>query len=145
MKVLPTASLYDVLGDLIEDNALDVTTTTLSGNASDGLGYAVRTGTFASDDGSSLKLVLVNRDPTVAREVELSAMAGYVLIDGLILTADDALAESMQVASLILTPAQTSFSLPALSVMVLDFQAVPEPTLIALFPLAPVLLRRRRQ
>jgi hypothetical protein len=145
MTVLPTASLYDVLGDLIEENALEVTVTNLAGNSSDNISYSVRAGAFLSDDASMLRLMLVNRDPTLAHTTDLSTLAGYLLTEGLQLTGDDPLAESMQITSLGLTPGQSSFSLPALSVTVLSYHIVPEPTMTILLPLAGLALRRRRR
>ncbi len=145
MTVLPTASLYDVLGDMIEENALDATVTNLAGNSSDNISYSVRAGAFLSDDASILRLILVNRDPTLVRSVDLSTLANYSLANGLQLTGADPLAELMQVTSLGVTAAQTSFSLPALSVTVLSYQVVPEPSLVTLLPLAGLALRWRRR
>jgi len=141
MKVLPLAKVYDVLGDLVEDNALDVSAINLAGNASDDLSYSVRAGAFKSDDGSILRLFLINRDPSLLRNVDILAISGYSLFDITQLTASGALAESVDVNHLLFAAGQSSFALPSYSITVLEYHAVPEPAMLAVFPLL-ILLRR---
>ena len=99
--------------------------TTTSPASLDGEDYSIRGGAFRSADGSSLTLVLVNRDG-IAQEVDLLGLAGYMPIGAQLLTSTGPLGETIDIASLLAGP-NGSYSLPGLSIAIVQFQAVPEP------------------
>jgi hypothetical protein len=127
--VLPAAKLYEILGPLVLEEALEVTTT--SPASLDGEDYSVRGGAFRSADGSLLTLVLVNRDG-VPQEVELLGLAGYTPIGAQLLTSTGPLGETIDIGSLADSP-NGMYTLPGLSIAIVQLQAVPEPTSGSLF------------
>ncbi len=100
--------------------------TTTSPASLDGEDYSVRGGAFRSADGSLVTLVLVNRDG-LPQDVELLGLAGYAPIGAELLTSTGPLGETIDVASLAALP-NGMYTLPGLSIAIVQFQAVPEPT-----------------
>jgi hypothetical protein len=122
--VLPAAKLYEILGPVLLDEALAVTTT--SPASLDEETYSLRAGAFRSADGTSLTLVLVNRD-SVSHDAELSGLDGFTPIGAQLLTAAGPLAETIDIGAISAGP-NSAYTLPGLSVAIVQFQAVPEPT-----------------
>jgi hypothetical protein len=140
--VLPAAKLYEILGPLVLEESLEVTTT--SPASLDGEDYSVRGGAFRSVDGSLVTLVMVNRDG-LPEDVELLGLAGYALTGAQLLISTGPLGETIDVASLAALP-NGMYTLPGLSVAIVQYRAVPEPTsgkilLVASLTLATGLVR----
>ena len=134
--VLPAAKLYEILVPVVLDEALAVTTT--SPTSLDGEDYSIRGGAFRSEDESLLTLVLVNRDG-LSQDVDLLGLTGYVLTGAQLLTSTSPLGETIDVASLGVSP-NGSYMLPGLSIAIIHFQAVPEPTSGKIFLVASLTL-----
>ncbi|MEX2093261.1 MAG: hypothetical protein WD971_11320 [Pirellulales bacterium] len=144
--VLPAAKLYELLGPLVLDEALDVATS--SAASLDGEDYSIRGGAFRSADKSLLTVVLVNRD-SLPQDVDLLGLAGYSPISAQLLTSTGPLGETIDVAGLVALP-NGSYTLPGLSIAIVQFQAVPEPTsgsifCVSLLTLAAGFARRDRR
>jgi hypothetical protein len=142
--VMPAAKLYEILGPLVLDEAIAVTTT--SAASLDGESYSIRGGAFRTPDEALLTLVLVNRD-SLPHDVDLFGLAGYALSSAQLLTATSSLAEIINVSPLVTAP-NGAYSLPGLSIAIVQYHAVPEPTsrsivFLALLALSTGCWRRR--
>ena len=121
--VMPAAKLYEILGPLVLDEALAVTTT--SPASLDEETYSIRGGAFRSADGSVLTLILVNRD-SISHDLDVLGLTGYEVIASQLLTATGPLAETIDIGSLSALP-NGGYALPGLSIAIVQYQAVPEP------------------
>lgn len=145
MTILPAAQLYQQLTNLVLDESLATTTINLSGQASDDQAYSIRSAAYRSADSDQLLLMLVNRDPSLSKVVETPALTGYQLVSATMFSASGALSEQMLISQLTVMPDQTEFDLPALTVTLLTYTAIPEPnSLLALGTFAVVAFRIRR-
>ena len=143
--VMPAAKLYEILGPLVLDEALAVTT--MSPASLDNEDYSIRAGAFRSADDSMLTVVVVNRD-SLSHDVDLLGLGGYSLLNAQLLTAAGPLAETINVTPFISSP-NALYTLPGLSIAILQLQSVPEPAsgtmlFLALLGISAILARRNR-
>jgi hypothetical protein len=126
--VMPAAKLYEILGPVILEQALAVTTASPASIGDET--YSIRGGAFASADKSLVTLVIVNRD-SVSHDVDVLGLPGYDAMSGQLLTAAGPLAETVNFGSLASLP-NGGYTLPGLSIAILQYQAVPEPAAVVI-------------
>ena len=108
------------MNPLFLDNSYKVTSTSPVG--SDAIPYSVRTGAFASTDLTKVNVISVNRDKVNTIPLTVSGMTGYSLSNAKLLTA--ASLDSDVIIETTTTVVNGSYSMPAMSVLVLEYTQV---------------------
>jgi hypothetical protein len=115
---LATAQLYETLFPLLLDKSL--ATSSASPIGTDGNPYSIRGSAFASNDLSSVNLLVVNRDKTATHTVQLSGLGGYTRDQARLFFAASLTSDNFTIAS---TAPNGSghFTLPPMSVLVVEY------------------------
>ncbi len=116
---LPVPRIYESLTNHVLQNAISAVTTSPAG--SDGHLYSVGAGAFASTDGSTIGVVIVNRDPGTDHTVDVSGTRGYKVNSASILTAASPDAEIVTETTLSLR-SLNGVSLPHSSIILLQLK-----------------------
>ncbi|MBI5170358.1 MAG: hypothetical protein HZA61_12790 [Candidatus Eisenbacteria bacterium] len=118
--MMPAAQLYAQLGQSLHDQAL--ATTTVSPASLDGTAaYSVRAGAFRAGDGSALTLVVVNRDTLAAQSVTITGLEAWSAASARRLSAANASAEVIDVATVAAGGANAEYALPRASILIVDY------------------------
>lgn len=118
--LMPAAQLHKILHPMLLDHSVQVVST--SSPASDGNQYAVRSGAFMSSDQSLVNVIAVNRDRTLPVAFSITGLTGYQLIGADVLTGATLDADVIDSAP-ITADLQGQYTLPAMSVTILQYQA----------------------
>lgn len=116
--LMPAAAIYKILFPAFLDKSVAVQTS--SPAASDGNPYSVRANAFLSNDGTKLNIVAVNRDKLNTVPLQPTGTSGYNLLRARLLTAAAPNAESI-----IEQPLTAPYSMPPMSVVILEFGTMP--------------------
>ncbi|CAN5460492.1 hypothetical protein BH10BAC5_BH10BAC5_10410 [soil metagenome] len=121
---MPVASLYKKLYPLVLDNSLLVNSNSLPG--SDGYPYSVRSAGFISSDSSLFNLISVNRDKSLTNTLSIIGINGFGLVSSKLLTSTGLDAEIINESD-ISSDVNGFYSMPPLSVLILQYAEVPLP------------------
>jgi hypothetical protein len=115
--MLAVGQLYAQLPSLLHSEAVGASVA--SPASADGNSYSMRAGAFRSADKSRLTVVVVNRDAGVSHSADIAGVDGYSLTAARLLSGASPSADNYTSTDL---PAAAEYTLPGLSILVLEYQ-----------------------